>query len=96
MELHPIFVKGFSGLSYPEKTDIYSDAPYKIWRNISNRIDIPINFFQGVKGTFVIWKRIEMSSVLALIDHGRIVRRHTKESWQLVAMDYQDKFFFLF
>ena len=52
MELHPIFVKGFSGLSYPAKTDLYSDAPYKIWRNISNRVDIPINFFQGVKGTF--------------------------------------------
>ena len=52
MELHPIFVKGFSGLSYPAKTDLYSDAPYKIWRNISNRVDIPINFFQGVQGTF--------------------------------------------
>ena len=50
MELHPIFVKGFSGFSYPEKEDVYSDAPYKIWRNISNRIDLPVDFFEGVKG----------------------------------------------
>ena len=50
MDLHPVFVRGFSGLSYPAKPDIYSDGPYRIWRNISNRIDIPENFFRGVKG----------------------------------------------
>jgi len=50
MELHPVFVKGFAGLSYPAKGDLYSDGPYKIWRNISNRIDIPENFFEDVKG----------------------------------------------
>ncbi|XP_078343214.1 cadherin EGF LAG seven-pass G-type receptor 1-like [Oculina patagonica] len=49
MELHPIFVNGFSGFSYPEKTDIYSDSSYKIWRNISNRIELPRDFFQGMK-----------------------------------------------
>lgn len=50
MELHPIFVKGFAGLSYPEKSDLYSDVPYKIWRNISNRVDLSKEFFKGVKG----------------------------------------------
>ncbi|KAJ7355115.1 hypothetical protein OS493_027904 [Desmophyllum pertusum] len=49
MELHPVFVKGFSGLSYPAKRDLYADVPYKIWRNISNRIDLPMAFFEGVK-----------------------------------------------
>ena len=74
MELHPIFVKGFSGLSYPVKSELYSDAPYKIWRNISNRVDIPINFFQGVKGTFGVWEGIiwDAECSIALINHGRI------------------------
>ncbi|PFX21141.1 Cadherin EGF LAG seven-pass G-type receptor 2 [Stylophora pistillata] len=47
LELHPVYVKGFSGLSYPARADLYSDAPYKIWRNISNRIDLPKAFFRG-------------------------------------------------
>ncbi|CAH3162918.1 unnamed protein product [Pocillopora meandrina] len=47
MELHPVYVKGFSGLSYPARRDLYSDSPYKIWRNISNRIYLPKPFFHG-------------------------------------------------
>ena len=47
MELHPVYVKGFSGLSYPARTDVYSDSPYKIWRNISNRIYLPKPIFHG-------------------------------------------------
>ena len=50
MELHPVFVNGFEGFSYPSKTDLYSDGQYKIWRNISSRVDIPKTFFKGVKG----------------------------------------------
>ena len=50
MELHPVFVNGFEGFSYPAKTDLYSDGQYKIWRNISSRVDIPKTFFKGVKG----------------------------------------------
>ena len=55
MELHPVYVKGFSGLSYPARTDLYSDSPYKIWRNISNRIYLPKPFFRG-KGKSWIWR----------------------------------------
>ena len=47
MELHPVYVKGFSGLSYPARRDLYSDSPYKIWRNISNRIYLPKPIFHG-------------------------------------------------
>ena len=55
-----MFVEGFSGLSYPEKPDIYADGPYRIWRNISNRIDIPSNFFtnaigKGKNGVKLLW-----------------------------------------
>ena len=50
MELHPVFVSGFEGFSYPVKSDLYSDGQYKIWRNISSRVDIPKTFFKDVKG----------------------------------------------
>lgn len=50
MDLQPVFVNGFSGLSYPETPDVYGDGPYRIWRNISNRIDIPSDFFQSALG----------------------------------------------
>ena len=57
MELHPVYVKGFSGLSYPARTDVYSDSPYKIWRNISNRIYLPKPFFRGT-GKSWIWRNL--------------------------------------
>ena len=50
MELHPVFVNGFEGFSYPAKSDLYSGGQYKIWRNISSRVDIPKAFFKDVKG----------------------------------------------
>ena len=45
-----MFVNGFSGLSYPETPDVYGDGPYRIWQNVSNRIDIPSDFFQSALG----------------------------------------------
>ena len=45
-----MFVNGFEGFSYPAKIDLYSDGQYKIWRNISSRVDIPKTFFKDVKG----------------------------------------------
>ena len=79
MDLHPVFVEGFSGLSYPESPDIYADGPYRIWRNISNRVDIPSNFFtnaigKGKNGGKLLWYTIYFMWFCVVAEDGNVWR----------------------